>query len=57
MIIEKLANVVLANDNPYNLFIRSKKGITGLSDNRKICEFIFFHDKCCKVHTVVCILG
>lgn len=51
MIIEQLANVALANDNPYNVFIRGKKGGLGLSDKRKICEFLFFYYKCRKVQT------
>lgn len=36
MIIEQLANVTLANDNPYNVFIRGKKGGLGLSDKGKM---------------------
>lgn len=48
MIIEQLANGALANDNLYNVFIRGRKGGLGLSDNRKISEFIFLQHQCCK---------
>lgn len=33
---EQLANVTLANDNPYNVFIRGEKGGLGLSDKGKM---------------------
>lgn len=56
MVIEQLANVALGNDNPYNVFIRGKKGGLSLSDKRNICEFIFFRYKCCKVETDDCSL-
>lgn len=56
MITEQLANVALANDSLYNVFIRGRKGGLGLSDRRKICEIIFFHYKCRKVQTDDCSL-
>lgn len=41
MIIEQLANVALANDNPYIVFIRGKKGGLGLSDEKDMWISIF----------------
>lgn len=55
IITEQLANVALANDNPYNVFIRGKKGGLGKSEIIFFHYAVFFHYKCRKVQTDDCL--